>query len=142
FKLPILVELCRRAAEDGETLDRPISIPGNHIRTEGGTGLSCMLDDVTMSLRDLAFMMMSISDNRATDVLIDHLGLEAINKTTERFGLTQTRLASDCRGLFDQITEDLGDELSEQLLVDPSPSTMAALRSLRVLNPDSTSRST
>jgi beta-lactamase class A len=45
-----------------------------------------------LTLRDLATMMVAVSDNSATNVLIDRLGLENINAMLEDLGLHSTRL--------------------------------------------------
>lgn len=42
--------------------------------------------------RDLATMMVAVSDNSATNVLIDHVGMDNVNAFLERLGLHQTRL--------------------------------------------------
>ncbi len=42
--------------------------------------------------RDLATMMISVSDNSATNVLIDRLGMENVNALLDRLGLSHTRL--------------------------------------------------
>jgi beta-lactamase class A len=42
--------------------------------------------------RDLATMMVSVSDNSATNVLIDRVGMENVNKLLGGLGLTHTRL--------------------------------------------------
>lgn len=44
------------------------------------------------TVMDIILLMMSISDNTATNVLIDILGMESINDTGEAFGLKGTRL--------------------------------------------------
>ena len=45
-----------------------------------------------LTLRDLATMMVAVSDNSATNVLIDRLGLENVNSMLESQGLHVTRL--------------------------------------------------
>jgi beta-lactamase class A len=45
-----------------------------------------------ITLRDLATMMVAVSDNSATNVLINRLGMESINATLSSTGLKQTRL--------------------------------------------------
>jgi beta-lactamase class A len=45
-----------------------------------------------ITLRDLATMMIAVSDNAATNVLIDHVGMENVNATLQSLGFTQTRL--------------------------------------------------
>ena len=42
--------------------------------------------------RDLATMMVAVSDNAATNVLIDHVGMDNVNAMLESQGLHQTRL--------------------------------------------------
>lgn len=42
--------------------------------------------------RDLAQFMIAVSDNTASNVLIDRLGMENVNATLRSFGLTQTML--------------------------------------------------
>jgi beta-lactamase class A len=47
---------------------------------------------VSMSLRDLAVFMIVLSDNTATNILIDRLGMESINAGIQRLGLKETKL--------------------------------------------------
>jgi beta-lactamase class A len=42
--------------------------------------------------RDLATFMVAVSDNSATNVLIDHVGMQSVNAMLESLGLTHTRL--------------------------------------------------
>ena len=61
-------------------------------RTPGPVGVSLLRDEVRMSVRDLVTMMLTISDNVATDELIALAGLAQINDLTDGLGLTSTRL--------------------------------------------------
>jgi beta-lactamase class A len=45
-----------------------------------------------ITLRDLATMMVAVSDNSATNVLIDRVGMENVNAMLESLGLAHTRL--------------------------------------------------
>jgi len=45
-----------------------------------------------ITLRDLATMMVAVSDNSATNVLIDRVGMENVNALMDSLGLTHTRL--------------------------------------------------
>jgi beta-lactamase class A len=45
-----------------------------------------------ITLRDLATMMVAVSDNSATNVLIDRLGMENVNTLLDSLGLVHTRL--------------------------------------------------
>lgn len=113
FKLPILVELCRQYTTGRRTPVERIRIAAGEYVVPGSTGIAPMLDDVELSLRDLAFLMMSVSDNRATDVIADLVGLDAVNATLRTFGLERTTVEVDCRGIFRSIEEDLGMSLEQ-----------------------------
>jgi len=45
-----------------------------------------------ITLRDLATMMVAVSDNAATNVLIDRVGMQNVNAMLDSVGLTHTRL--------------------------------------------------
>ncbi|MGC2030090.1 MAG: serine hydrolase [Steroidobacteraceae bacterium] len=46
----------------------------------------------TLTNRDLATIMVAVSDNSATNVLIDRVGMENVLSLTQRIGLTHTQL--------------------------------------------------
>ncbi|MGO4806834.1 serine hydrolase [Arthrobacter sp. 2MCAF15] len=142
FKVLVLVELCRQYTTGQRTPTDRISLASDDRRTIGGTGLSAMLDDVELSLRDLSFLMMSVSDNRATDVIVDLLGYDAINETIKRFGLEHTTVLTDCAGLFATMDKDLGmpmEVLAAAAAVSPlSAQQREQLRSIRAANPELT----
>ncbi|CAB4716483.1 MAG: serine hydrolase [Actinobacteria bacterium] len=141
FKVPVLIELCRQAAAGQVDLTAPLRHPAGD-RTLGGIGLSAMLDEVVLSVRDTAYLMMAVSDNHATDVLIDLVGLEAVNAGLERLGLTTTRLLTDCRGLFAEIAEDIGEEVDDDALSRPDAELRARLQATRAFDPARTSATT
>ncbi len=118
FKLPVLLELFRQHAVGELDAAAPVQVPVSD-RAPGPNGLSVMVDPVTMSLRDLAWLMMGISDNAATDVVCAHVGLKHVNATLADLGLADTVIAEDCRDLFAVMLSDLGlqsfDELTGQL---------------------------
>jgi beta-lactamase class A len=45
-----------------------------------------------VTLRDLATMMVAVSDNSATNVLVDRVGMQNVNAMLDSLGLTHTRL--------------------------------------------------
>ncbi len=70
------------------------------------------------SLRDLATLMMMISDNSAMMMLVDYLGLDRINDEIGRLGLEQTRLGdwsrfeetfADSMGLSRSTPREMGE---------------------------------
>lgn len=138
FKLPVLVAL-HRAAESG-TLDlqERIRVPAA-TRTPGVTGLAALCDDAELSLRDLAQLMITLSDNAAADAVVDRVGLDAVARTLDELGLHHTRVEHACRDMRAALADDLartGTSLA-RALGDPT-----ALASLRVLDPAITNHST
>jgi beta-lactamase class A len=92
IKIPILLELFRRAEDDPAILRRRVEMT-DQVRT-GGSGVLRLLTDggSTLSLEDYAIYMIVYSDNTATNVLIDELGMEAINALSASLGATSTKL--------------------------------------------------
>jgi beta-lactamase class A len=104
IKVFILLELMRRVHRGDFRLDQHVPIlAGQQV---GGSGVLKELSaGLSLSLRDVATLMIVLSDNTATNVLIDLLGLNAINETIKGFGLTTTRLVN--RVDFERIGDDV-----------------------------------
>jgi beta-lactamase class A len=104
IKLTILYELFKQADErrinldEARPLDRTHAVPG---------GLLYELTTPSLSLRDLAVAMILQSDNTAANILIDRLGMDAINKRSAGLGLRDTRLR---RRMIDIDAARRGDE--------------------------------
>ncbi|MDR1832276.1 MAG: class A beta-lactamase-related serine hydrolase [Fusobacteriaceae bacterium] len=74
----------------------------------GGFGILQYLGEgLAFSARDLAFFMIALSDNTATNMLIDFTGLEAVNRYIREIGATGTVLG---RKMFDYAARDRGIE--------------------------------
>jgi beta-lactamase class A len=67
-----------------------------------------MADEVEMSVRDLLVPMLTVSDNVAADALIGIVGLEAVNATTARLGLSRTCITSDLRSMLEEMAREAG----------------------------------
>ncbi|MEO3871239.1 serine hydrolase [Nonomuraea sp. B12E4] len=133
FKVALLVEFCRQA--DAGLLDPAsrVTVAGG-AREHGPTGIAVMLDDVTISLRDMAYLMIAVSDNRSADVLLDRVGCEAINAMLDTFGLHGTRITQSCAAMNRSMGEDTGHGWP---YLDPDD-----IARLGVLDPARTNRST
>ena len=90
-KIPVMVELFRQVTSGQISLNDRYHID-NSISTHGTGILKLINDPVEMTLMDYCRLMITVSDNMATDVLIDVLGLESINSTMELIGLPNTRV--------------------------------------------------
>ncbi|MDT8341582.1 MAG: serine hydrolase [Longimicrobiales bacterium] len=92
IKVPILLELFRRGERERGLLARRVEIT-DAVRT-GGSGVLQYLTDggSALSLEDLAVYMILYSDNTATNVLIDALGMDAVNALSASLDAPETRL--------------------------------------------------
>ncbi|MER5299106.1 MULTISPECIES: serine hydrolase [Streptomyces] len=134
-KLCVLVTLHEQAAAGLLDLTEQVECPVDG-RTSGPTGLAAMLDPVRLSLRDAAYLMMAVSDNTAAELLLERVGLDAVNATTARLGLTRTRAVHTFREMFASMREDAGPA-GAQALTDPY-----VIARLRALDPARTNHST
>lgn len=96
IKVLIAVEVETQMAEGRLDANERVRL-GEAERTPGPVGMSLFEDEVEISLRDLVTAMLTISDNVATDALLHRVGLDAVNGSADRLGLTATHLASDLR---------------------------------------------
>ena len=91
IKIQVLFELIRQDARGQAQLSERITLrPEDKSR---GSGLLLDFDPgATLTLRDVAVMMMAISDNTATNMLIDRLGIPAVNQACRDSGMCGTEL--------------------------------------------------
>ena len=139
FKVPLLVAFFRQAAAGRLDPAEPVTLPPRG-RTDGPTGVSVMLDEVRMSLRDLCYSMIAVSDNAAADAVFERVGAEAVEATLQALGLHRTRVVSDARGLHDHMLRDAGVGSLAELW--PRLDEPGLLPALRVLDPAHTNSST
>ena len=111
FKVPVIVELYRQTEAGRLRLDDKIAlkeaekVPGSGILKELSDGLE-------VTIRDLSRLMMILSDNTATDMILERVGKDNVNATMRRLGLNKTAVVADCRDmLFDLVgANDLPEE--------------------------------
>ena len=93
IKIPILIELMRQAQAGKLNLGERVEI--HRAALVGGSGVLQFFseDGSAVSLRDLAVLMVVLSDNSATNLIIDRVGMDNVNSMLEGLGLNKTRLA-------------------------------------------------
>ena len=102
IKIPILFELVRQCAQGGAQMWERVTL--RKADKTLGSGLLLDFDEgANLTLRDLAVMMMAFSDNTATNMLIDRLGIRAVNQACREAGMHATELRN--RIDFDKIRE-------------------------------------
>ncbi len=109
IKLTVLLELLRQDQEGKLSLGEKHSILRREMTVGDDEPILTMLGDgtVTMSLGDLATFMVVLSDNTATNILIDRVGMENVNAEIARLGLKETKLR---RRMIDLEAAKRGDE--------------------------------
>jgi beta-lactamase class A len=92
IKIPILMEVYKQANAGKFKLTNLLWV--NKAQQVGGSGVLFELGDhiSQLSIRDLGILMIVLSDNTATNMLIDLVGMENVNKTLAALGLQQTKL--------------------------------------------------
>jgi beta-lactamase class A len=92
IKIPVLMEVYRQAAAGRIDLRDHLWVTKK--RTVGGSGILQFFGDSTsaLSVRDLCMLMITQSDNTATNMLIDLVGMENVNATLANAGMKSTRL--------------------------------------------------
>jgi beta-lactamase class A len=90
IKLAVLYELYRQAEEGRVDLAEVTRPPAT--RVGGGGVLQVLGPAVSLTWRDLAVLTMGWSDNAATNVLIERIGMDAVNRRLDALGLPRTRL--------------------------------------------------
>ena len=92
IKICVLAELYRQAQQGKLKLTDMYTVNAADLVQDSDIigGLTPGVTKIT--LRDLATMMVAVSDNSATNVLIDRVGMEKVNAWLNSLGLKQTRL--------------------------------------------------
>lgn len=102
LKIPVLCEAFHQMAAGTFTLDDrwPLTYPDKNI----GSGVLTYLDDgLNPTVRDLLTLMIIISDNTATDMVMRRCGVEQVDAFMKELGVGDINLAFDIRGIFDDM---------------------------------------
>jgi beta-lactamase class A len=105
IKLAILYELFKQADEGRLNLDEVRPLERRHV--VGGSGVLTQLTAPAMPLRDYAILMVVLSDNTATNLLIDAVGMENVTRRMNALGLKTLLLR---RTMIDAEAARRGDE--------------------------------
>ena len=98
IKIAVLAELYRQAEQAARGAPGRASLTDRYVvRADDVVPDSDILGGLTpgvtqLTLRDLATMMVAVSDNAATNVLIDRVGMDNVASLLDGLGLRQTRL--------------------------------------------------
>jgi len=92
IKIAVLAELYRQA-QQGKLKLTDLYVVKSADLVEDSPIMNGLTPGVTqITLRDLATMVVAVSDNSAANILLDRVGMENVNSFLESLGLTHTRL--------------------------------------------------
>ena len=91
IKLVILAEAMRRVREGELSLEQTITVT-EEMRTGGDGILKELLPGHTFTLREILTLMIIVSDNEATNILIRMLGMDSVNRMASELGLKEACL--------------------------------------------------
>lgn len=96
-KIAIMIELFRQVDAGRVSLEACHRLRPED-KSAGSGVIGQMHDGIEFTLADLAYLMMSISDNSATNILIDHVGQDQVNRTMRELGMAGSTLGRGMRG--------------------------------------------
>jgi beta-lactamase class A len=103
MKLPLLVHLLRRV--DAGALDLDVRVPLGDADRVAGSGVLHLLDaGLAPTVRDLLRLMMGVSDNMATDLLLARTTLGAVESEMHALGYPSVRLPHPVRTMLASLT--------------------------------------
>jgi beta-lactamase class A len=93
-KLPVLFELFRQVKNKTVSLDQRITLRDAD-KVIGSGVLKELRAGLRLTVYDLVFLMMSISDNTAANMVTDLVGRANVNRTLKRLGLKTSRVTGN-----------------------------------------------
>lgn len=115
FKVAVALEFYSRVAT-GRIDPTEVVTTTPASRTLRPAGMSNFRDAATVSLRDLAFLVLTISDNAATDEILRVVGVDAVNARLAACGCDRTAIVGDLATMLDEVADDLGFSSYQELL--------------------------
>jgi beta-lactamase class A len=91
IKVPIMIETYREIERGALTLDDSYRLRDED-RIPGSGVLGHLHAGLELTLADLLYLMIAVSDNTATNLILDRVGLEAVNETMQSLGMKNSIL--------------------------------------------------
>ena len=92
IKFMIMLEVYLQVSEGKVKLDDKLTLKKTDMVPGSGILTYHFSEGATFSLRDATRLMIVFSDNTATNMVLDHVGLASTNKRLDEWGYTKTRL--------------------------------------------------
>jgi beta-lactamase class A len=97
MKIPVMVELFRRIDQGRDSLEH-LHVLREEDKATGGGVVKELHAGLTFTVRDLCYLMMAISDNSTTNILIDRVGMAETNACMKSLGMAGSVLGRKVRG--------------------------------------------
>ena len=94
IKLFILIEYFNQILKGKKTRKDIIEYSSKKDYVENGSGIIQYLDDLKLTSKNIATLMIIVSDNIATNKMIEYLGFDNINNTIKELGFNNTCLTA------------------------------------------------
>lgn len=91
IKTFILLDLFQQVQDGEKNLEELLTYTAEH-KIDGSGVLQSLDFGVQMNAKSFATLMIIVSDNVATNLMIDYLGLDHINATIKKWGFTETMI--------------------------------------------------
>lgn len=114
IKLPILCALESLVAAGKVKWDEKIVLKPED-KVSGSGVLASLADGTELSVRNLATLMIIVSDNTATNLILDRISADAVNNYLDSIGITTTRANRKVRGDGNQLAKAEGWSKAGQL---------------------------
>ena len=92
IKIAVMVEVYRQVERGRIELDDRLRLTERDIVPGSGILRRYFSRGTRLPLRDAVRLMIAVSDNTATNLVLDHIGLKKTNETMDRMGFRETRL--------------------------------------------------
>lgn len=108
IKLPVMVEAYQQAADGKIKLDTTLTLRKDDKVQGSGILTPHFSDGATFPLRDAVRLMIVFSDNTATNMVIDRIGLKSTTERMAKLGLKDTRLNAKVFRADTRIDQEFG----------------------------------
>jgi beta-lactamase class A len=98
IKLPILCAVFDAVARGKAKWTEPLTVTAAEKVSGSGVIGTELSDGVQLPLRDVTHLMIVLSDNTATNMIIERFGAEMVNQYLDRIGIVNTRAMRKVRG--------------------------------------------
>ncbi len=102
FKVPILVEACYQMAEGRFSPNDRWMLKTEEKNLPSGI-LTFLEDGLLPTVKDLLTLMIIISDNTATDMVLKKIGKDSVNQRMRQLGLNHVHVQMTVRELFEEL---------------------------------------